>query len=178
MEAKAKVEHEVAIALEAAKTILVFDYFGSHQKVLTELLHEHPDYAVVMFATRNHPDLSRHSMFEIMQQRDPIYVLTNDIPARIIPSTARVQGMSHGDVVELPVGQLTVRAYAADDNAVSYLVESGATGEKIFYGGLMPQHSVNRLAEDAPKIDVAFTPAVQQPLFGSKVNVVRFVDID
>lgn len=177
METDRRLEHEVAVSLDAAKTILVFDYFGSHQRVLSDLLKQHPDYEVVLFATRNHPDLSRHSVFEILQNRNPLYVLTNDIPARIIPTTARVQGMSHGDVVELPFGGLTVRVYSAEDNAIAFTVNVASTGETIFYGEALPGPSLTLLSEQTPKIDFAFTPAEAQPAMAGKVEVKEFVDI-
>lgn len=175
MNTPTKLEHEAAIAIDDVRTVLVFDYFGSHQKDLTELLKEHPDYEVVLFGTRNHPDLSRHSVFEVLQQRNPIYVLTNDIPARLIPSTARVQGISHGDVVE--IGDLTVRAYGAEDNGIAFVVKNEKSGETIFYGGPLPQKALHLLSEENPQLTVAFCPEEQQQALEQAVKVGKFIPI-
>lgn len=148
-------EHEAAVELHDARAILLFDYYGNRSRQVDDMLDRNPDSKVIVFLTRNHNHISQHSVFEKMQNRNPIYVVTNDIPAMKIPSTVQVQGMSHGDIVELPNG-ITVKAYGAADNAVAYLVTYG--DESIFYGGELTQKALTHLAEEVDSISLAFIP--------------------
>ena len=159
------------------KAILVFDYFRDPSHALNHILGDYPELPVVFFASHHHPDHHNTSIYEIAQDHRRMYVLSNDIPARDIPGTLEVQGMSAGDVVESLPGDITVKAYGSTDEGVSFLVTL-PDGKTIFHAGdLNDWHwqdestfkeveaahvqfvkILNRISEEVTTIDVAFFP--------------------
>lgn len=157
--------------------ILVFDYVRDPSHALHRILEQNPDKSVIFFATHNHPDHFNKSVYEIAQNHNRTYVLSNDIPAKGVPSTLAVQGMSAGDYVEGLPGGVSVKAYPSTDAGVSYYVTTG-TKETIFHAGdLNDWHwqdeatfreveeadekfnvIVNRIASEVSSVDVAFFP--------------------
>ena len=162
-----------------ADVVMVFDYCHDPSHALTRLLDadENLYKPVVFFDTHYRRDRRMPDMFEIAQNHKRVYVMSNDIPAKVIPKTLDVAGMSAGDYIEELPGGLSVRAYGSTDRGVSFLVTT-KDGEKIFYAGdlndwhwvdlptLKEQaaaHSrfeklVHRVASDNPEIDIAMFP--------------------
>ncbi|MCM1111177.1 MAG: MBL fold metallo-hydrolase [Clostridium sp.] len=157
--------------------ILVFDDFRDPSNKLHHLLDNNPDKKVVFFISHRHPDHYNHAIFEMAQNHDRTYVVSNDVPARDIPSTLRVAGMSPGDVVEDIPGCRSVKAFGSTDAGVSFLVTL-SDGQTIFHAGDLNNwhwkdrsserevrkaendfHKVlNRIVEEAPQIDIAMFP--------------------
>ena len=157
--------------------ILVFDYYRDPAHALTHILSRHTDTPVIFFVSHSHPDHYNPAIFNMAQNHQRIYILSNDILAQNVPTTLAVQGMSRGDIVDnLPAG-ISVRAYGSTDKGISFLVTTVA-GRKIFHAGDLndwhwqdesSQREVlkadnafstilNRIAEDNPHLHVAMFP--------------------
>ncbi|MDE7458520.1 MAG: MBL fold metallo-hydrolase, partial [Muribaculaceae bacterium] len=117
-----------------AKAILVFDYFRDPSHSLNKILGDYPGLPVVFFASHRHPDHYNQSIYATAQNRRRVYVLSNDIDAKKIPTTLEVEGMSPGDYKEGLPGEISVKAYPSTDEGVSFLVTL-ADGKKIFHAG-------------------------------------------
>ena len=159
------------------KAILVFDYYRDPSHSLNSILGNNPDLPVVFFASHKHPDHFNTSIYEIAQNHQRVYVLSNDIPAMQVPDTLQVQGMSPGDYVEDLPGGISVRAYHSTDKGVSFLVTL-PDNRKIFHAGdlndwhwqdestfkevekshLQFTKVLNRIASDNPEIFIAMFP--------------------
>ncbi len=120
--------------VELHDAVLVFDYYRDPSHALHKLLEHHPDKAVVFFVSHNHTDHYNPGIFEIAQNHRRVYVVSNDVPAQNIPTTAEVAGMSAGDVIDRLPGDITVKAYGSTDKGVSFLVTL-PDGHKIFHAG-------------------------------------------
>lgn len=188
--------------VEFPKIFLVFDYYRDPAHKVVKALEHHPDKPVVFFVTHNHPDHFNTDIFNLGQSHSRVYVLSNDIPTREIHDDMPIDWMSAGDITEgLPEG-IKVEAFGSTDAGVSYLVTM-ADGYKIFHAGdlndwhwdeestereIQKAHEkfaviLNRIAEVAPAVDVAFFPVdVRQgkncaegaEKFLSKINVADF----
>lgn len=163
--------------LTLPNVILVFDYYRDPAHALHKILNANPDKPVVFFVSHHHNDHYNPGIFEIAQNHNRTYVLSNDVPARNIPSTLAVQGMSAGDYVENLPGDISVKAYGSTDEGVSFMVTT-KEGKKIFHAGdLNDWHwqdesterevrkadeafrvIVNRIASETPDIDIAMFP--------------------
>ena len=121
-------------AVTTPDVILVFDYERDPSHALHRILEQNPDTPVVFFVSHRHQDHYNKSIFELAQNHKRVYVLSNDVPARDVPTTLAVQGMSAGDYVENLPGGISVKAYASTDEGVSFFVTTGE-GETIFHAG-------------------------------------------
>lgn len=121
-------------AVTLPDAILVFDYYRDPAHALHRLLNQNPSLPVVFFATHRHPDHYNPGIFEIAQNHQRLYILSNDIPAQKIPTRLNVQGMSHGDVVEGIPGCKRIKAYGSTDVGISFFVTT-TSGETIFHAG-------------------------------------------
>lgn len=164
-------------AVTLPKAILVFDYFRDPSHSLNKILGDYPALPVVFFASHRHPDHHTPSIYETAQNHRRVYVLSNDIKAKNIPTTLEVQGMSAGDYVENLPGDISVKAYPSTDEGVSFLVTL-ADGKKIFHAGdlndwhwqdestfreveqasMQFRKILKRIADENPVIDIAFFP--------------------
>lgn len=162
-----------AVTLDNA--ILVFDYYRDPSHALHRILNDNPDKPVAFFVTHRHKDHFKPEIFEIAQNHERVYIISNDVPAQNIPSTVAVQGMSHGDYIEGVLGSLAVRAYGSTDEGVSFMVTT-ADGTNIFHAGDLndwnwdvktkesaKEHAkfekiVNRIASNTPEVNIAFFP--------------------
>lgn len=164
-------------AVTTSDVILVFDYERDPSHALHRILEQNPDTPVVFFVSHRHQDHYNKSIFELAQNHKRVYVLSNDVPARDVPTTLAVQGMSAGDYVENLPGGISVKAYASTDEGVSFFVTTGE-GETIFHAGdLNDWHwqdesterevakadadfrkIVNRIASEHAAMDVAMFP--------------------
>lgn len=169
-------EHS-SFAVTTESVILVFDYIRDPSHALHRILEQNPDKPVIFFASHNHPDHFNKSVYEIAQNHNRTYILSNDIPAMYVPSTLAVQGMSAGDSVEGLPGNVSVKAYPSTDEGVSFYVKTGA-GETIFHAGdLNDWHwqdessfkeveeadekynvALNRIASELSSLDILFFP--------------------
>lgn len=120
--------------VELDSVITVFDYFRDPDHALLRILTKSPDKPVIFFVTHNHRDHFEPRIFELAQNHKRVYVVSNDVPAQVIPSTLNVAGMSPGDYIENLPGDLTVKAFGSTDAGVSYLV-TAPTGLTIFHAG-------------------------------------------
>lgn len=164
-------------AVTLPDAVLVFDHFNDHSHALHKILDSHPYAPVIFFVSHKHQDHFNTGIFEMAQNHQRIYVMSNDIPADHIPSTLDVAGMSAGDVVGPLPGGITVKAYPSTDEGVSFLVTL-KDGKKIFHAGdlnlwhwtdestpkevkeaeLKFEKAVHRIASENPVIDVVMFP--------------------
>lgn len=164
-------------AVTLDKLVLVFDYFRDPSHALHRILEAKPDAKVIFFVSHRHVDHYNHDIFEVAQNHDRYYVVSNDIPAKDIPTTINVAGMSAGDIVgPLPEG-IMVKAYKSTDAGICFMVTL-ADGKRIFHAGdLNDWHwqdeskprdvqkadeafkvIVNHIASEVPSVDVAMFP--------------------
>lgn len=163
--------------VELPTATLVFDYYRDPSHALHKILEHRSELPVIFFVSHRHPDHYNPGIYELAQNCKRTYVVSNDVPAKEIPSTLAVQGMSPGDYVESLPGGIAVRAYGSTDSGVSFLVTT-ADGKKIFHAGDLnnwhwsddstPREVakaedhfrviINRIAADTPAIDVAMFP--------------------
>lgn len=163
--------------VETDDVIMVFDYFRDPSHSVVKKLEERKDVPVVFFVTHHHKDHYNPDIFNLAQNHERVYVLSNDVEARDTNSRLAIQGMSAGDVVENLPGGITVKAYPSTDEGVSFLVTTKA-GRKVFHAGdLNLWHwneentpkavaeataaftkAVNRIAEENPSIDTVMFP--------------------
>ena len=122
--------------LSAPDTILVFDYYRDPSHALQRILHGNPSLPVVFFVSHHHRDHFNPGIFEIAQNHERTYVLSDDVAQRYVPSTLRTAGLSAGDVVENIYGIRRIKAYGSTDAGVSFLVEL-ADGKSVFHLSLI-----------------------------------------
>lgn len=170
-------DNSYAVELNKEKTILIFDYFGERSHALDRMLDKNPFYDVVIFVSQHNSAHYRRSVFELMQNRRKIYIVSNDVPAKEIPSTLNVQGMSAGDSIDLPDSKINVKAYGTSGKGVSFMVTLYDNNNyRIFFGGDLNiwhsktdltergidevankyHHVINRIASEIDQINVAF----------------------
>lgn len=121
-------------ALLTDDAVLVFDLFSDPSHSLHKLLNAHPSLPVTFFVSHHHSDHFNPSIFEVAQNHERNYVLSNDILPQNIPSKLSVAGMSPGDVIESLPGVKRVKAYGSTDAGVSFYVEL-TDGTTVFHGG-------------------------------------------
>ncbi len=169
-------EHS-GFAVELDRVILVFDDYRDPSHALHHMLDKAPDSKVIFFISHRHGDHYNHAIFETAQNHDRYYVVSNDVPAKDIPSTINVAGMSAGDVIDtLPEG-ISVKAYPSTDEGVSFMVTL-PDGKRIFHAGdlndwhwqddssekevraadLAFEKALHRITADTDSIDVAMFP--------------------
>ena len=163
--------------VEFPKIILVFDYYLDPAHNVKKALEHKPDVPVIFFVSHNHRDHFNTDIFNLGQSHKRLYVLSDDIPTREIHDTMPIEWMTAGDIIEdLPEG-IKVQAFGSTDAGVSYLVTM-ADGFTLFHAGDLnfwhwDEEStgrevakekerftviVNRIAQVAPAVDVAFFP--------------------
>lgn len=123
-----------AFMVSTPDVILVFDYNRDPaHDVIKELKHR-PETPVIFFVSNHHPDHYNDVIFELAQNHNRTYVLSNDVLARAKSSNIPIQGMSGGDqVLDLP-GGVSVKAYKSIDVGVAFDVTL-KDGRKVFHGG-------------------------------------------
>ncbi|MBD5314098.1 MAG: MBL fold metallo-hydrolase [Bacteroides sp.] len=165
-------------AVTTPEAVMVFDYYKDPNRKLEKVLKDNPSKKVVFFVSHHHLDHFNTSIFELAQDRNPTYVLANDIFSRLVPKKGiSVAWMSAGDVIEQIPGTKQVKAYGSTDEGVSFAVTL-PDGEVIFHAGdLNDWHwseestvreiekaeakfktIVNRIAEDIPEVKIAMFP--------------------
>lgn len=164
-------------AVQLPEVILVFDYYRDPSHALHKILENNPDTPVVFFVSHQHKDHYNTGIYELAQNHRRVYVTANDVPARAIPSTLEVAGMSAGDRIEGLPGGISVKAYPSTDSGVSFLVETSA-GKKIFHAGDLNlwhwkdestkeeikkseaafQKALHRISSENPALDIAMFP--------------------
>lgn len=164
-------------AVTLPDAILVLDYYRDPSHALHKILSHNPEKPVVFFASHRHPDHYNPGIFELAQDRRRTYILSNDVPARAIPSTLNVQGMSPGDIVENVPGCARIKAYGSTDVGISFFITT-TDGKTIFHAGDLNlwhwkdefttaqqvkasqkfDHVLNRIKSEVSEIDVAMFP--------------------
>ena len=125
-------------AVVADDTILVFDCFRDPVHALRKILKENESKPVVFFLSHNKHDHLHPDIFEIAQNHERVYVLSNQIPAQDVPSSLRVAGMSPNDAIEDVYGCKRIKAFGRKDMELSFLVTT-KSGVTIFHqGNLFP----------------------------------------
>lgn len=157
--------------------VLVFDYYKDPAHNVVKELERRPEVPVIFFVTHHHPDHYNPEIFNLAQNHNRTYVLSNDVLARDTNSRLAIQGMSAGDVVENLSGGVNVKAYGSTDEGVSFDVTL-KDGRKVFHAGdlndwhwnevstpreVAKEESkfmsiVRRIAQENSQIDVAFFP--------------------
>lgn len=157
--------------------ILVFDYYRDPSHALHKALDANPDLPVIFFVSHRHEDHHNTGIYEMAQNHRRVYVMSNDVPARNIPSTLAVAGMSAGDSLENLPGNIRVKAYGSTDSGVSFVVTL-PDGRTVFHAGDLNDwhwqdetpvkemereeqrfHSIlDRIAADHPGLTVAMFP--------------------
>ena len=141
------------------------------------MIRENEGLPVVFFVSHHHPDHFNPAIFNLAQNRERCYVLSNDIYSKVVHDNMPVAWMSAGDKQDRLPGDLTVEAFGSSDSGVSFLVTL-PDGQKIFHAGDLNfwhwneestvaevkaaygkfVHCVNRLKEAASSVDIAFFP--------------------
>lgn len=163
--------------VETDDVIMVFDYYRDPAHAVVKALEKRPEVPVVFFVSHHHEDHYNPEIFNLAQNHERVYVLSNDVLARDTNSRLAIQGMSAGDVVENLPANLSVKAYPSTDQGVSFMV-STRSGRKIFHAGDLNlwhwkeesterevaeataafKKVIDRIAAETPSIDVAFFP--------------------
>lgn len=164
-----------AVVLPTA--VAVFDYYKDPTGALTKLLRDTTGKPVLFFVSHHHKDHFNPEIFNLAQNHERAYVLSSDIPSKIVPSDLAVAWVHPGDEVSQLPGNLDVKAFGSTDVGVSFLVTL-PDGRKIFHAGdlnywhwneeatfeqvrkaynLFVKH-IQHLEAEAPKIDIAFFP--------------------
>lgn len=121
-------------AVVTATAILVFDYYRDPTKAIEKIAREHKELPILFFVSHHHYDHFTPEIFHLAQELKRTYVISNDVPAMLIPDNLAVAGMSPGDTVENLAGGITVKAYGSTDKGVSFVVTL-PSGDKIFHAG-------------------------------------------
>lgn len=122
-------------AVTTPDVFLVFDFYKDPVKALHKLLDEYPEKPVVFFVTHHHPDHFNESIFELAQNHERTYVLSDDIHSQRVPKKGlQVAWMHAGDYIEDLPGGIAVRAYGSTDEGVSYGVTLPG-GDVVFHAG-------------------------------------------
>lgn len=157
--------------------IMVFDYYRDPAHALHKILEKKAELPVIFFVSHHHHDHYNTGIFEIAQNHERTYVLSNDILAEKVPSTLAVAGMSAGDILENLPGGIKVKAYKSTDEGVSFLVTT-ADGTAIYHAGdfndwhwqdesterearvadELFKKILNRIASENEKINIAMFP--------------------
>ena len=77
-------------------------------------------------------------------------MISNDVPAKEIPSTLDVAGVSAGDTIDTLPDGITVKAYPAYCKGVCFMVTT-KFGMKIFHGGDLSTLQIHRCHNDDTK---------------------------
>lgn len=164
-------------ALTTLQVIIVFDYFRDPSHALEKLLDHNKELPVIFFASHHHPDHYNPVIFNLAQNHEHVYVLSNDIVIQQLHKGVSVAAISKGDVLENLPGDTKVKAFGSTDEGISFLVTL-ADGTTVFHAGdLNDWHwkdssterevhkaendfkvIVNRLKSEFPAIDVAMFP--------------------
>ena len=164
-------------AVQLPEVILVFDYYRDPSHALHKILENNPEIPVIFFVSHQHKDHYNTGIYEMAQNHRRVYVTANDVPAKAIPSTLEVAGMSAGDRIEDLPGGISVKAYPSTDSGVSFMVETSG-GEKIFHAGDLNlwhwkdesnaaeikkseaafRKALNRISSENQEIDIAMFP--------------------
>lgn len=152
----------------------VFDYYRDPSHALVKLIREYPGLPVIFFVSHRHPNHYSREIFNLAQDREVQYVLSDDIPSSTVRDDLPVAWAAGGDDIDL-IGGLHVKAFGPTDSGISYLVTL-PDGRKIFHAGdlnfkrrdegaeavksayLKFSGVIQRLQEVAPEIDIAFFP--------------------
>ncbi len=114
--------------------VLVFDYYRDPANALVKTVREHPELPVIFFVSHHHPDHFNQQIFTLAQDREKVYVLSNDIFSKVVHDDMPVAWMSPGDTYDRLPGDISVKAYGSTDIGVSYLVKL-PDGKTIFHAG-------------------------------------------
>lgn len=114
--------------------VLVFDYYRDPANALVKTIREYPELPVIFFVSHHHPDHFNQQIFTLAQDREKVYVLSNDIFSRVVHDDMPVAWMSPGDHYDRLPGDVAVTAYGSTDVGVSYLVTL-PDGKTIFHAG-------------------------------------------
>ncbi len=161
--------------------ILVFDYLSDPSHALHHALNSNPDKPVIFFVTGYEDRHLNKSIYEIAQNHNRTYVMSNDVYPKNVPSDLAVAGMSKGDIVDDLPGGYSVKAYGTAGKGVAFLV-TDKNGKHIFHAGTIDspevvdeipekkndtdcpvEVAINRLASEVSEIEVAFFPADSNP---------------
>ncbi|MCD8385414.1 MAG: hypothetical protein LUD17_00835 [Bacteroidales bacterium] len=156
--------------------VFVFDYVHDPSHALKKTLEQNPDKPVIFFITHQLVNNNHFNPgnFEMAQNHRRVYVVSNSVPADLIPSTLEVAGMSAGDIVEDLPGNIKVQAYKTTEKGVCFVV-SQPGGIKMLHAGELnlwdlPDETgrkeynrdeerycsiVKRIADDYPELDIA-----------------------
>lgn len=159
------------------EAILVFDYYSDPSHALHRTLENNPEKPVIFFVNYHVGAHLNKSIFELAQNHQRTYVMSNDVYPQNVPDTLSVAGMSKGDIIEGLPGDIKVKAYGTSGKGVAFLV-TDKKKKNIFHAGALddPQVvekikeekadsqcsvgvAVNRIAEEVNVIDIAFLPA-------------------
>lgn len=114
--------------------VLVFDYYRDPAHALVKTIREYPELPVIFFVSHHHPDHFNQQIFTLAQDREKMYVLSNDIFSRVVHDDMPVAWMSPGDRYDRLPGDVSVTAYGSTDVGVSYLVTL-PDGKTVFHAG-------------------------------------------
>ena len=122
-------------AVTLPDAILVFDYYRDPSNSLKHILHRHPSLPVIFLVSHHHPDHFNNEIFDLAQDHERMFVLSDDIYAKLVPDKGlSVAWLKGGDPEIALAAGLTVKAYGSTDAGVSYAVRR-PSGEVIFHAG-------------------------------------------
>lgn len=189
-------------AITSKEAILVFDYCKDPAHALHKIFNDNPELPVLFFISHHHTDHHSPDIYEMAQNHERTYILSNDVYGQNIPSTLAVAGMSAGDSLENLPGGVSVKAFGSTDAGVSFLVTL-ADGKRVFHAGdLNDWHwkdsstereaqkaesrfvtIVDRIAQEVKTVDVAMFPVDERQgsdfakgatIFTDKIEVKNF----
>ncbi len=164
-------------ALTTPEVILVFDYFRDPSHSLEKLLDHNKEMPVIFFASHRHPDHYNSAIFNLAQNHERVYVLSNDIVIQQLHKGVSVATMSKGDVLEDLPGDTKVKAFGSTDEGICFLVTTKDGTTILHAGDLNDWHwkdtstereaqkaendfkvIVNRIKSEYPAIDIVMFP--------------------
>lgn len=121
-------------AITTPTAILVFDYYNDPANALHRVLDDNKSLPVIFFVSHHHYDHFNRDIFNLAQNHERVYVLSNDIRSKVTHDNVAIAWMSPGDTVDRLPGDITVKAYGSTDVGNSYLVTL-PDGETIYHAG-------------------------------------------
>ena len=163
--------------VDREEVAVVFDYYRDPSDALKRILEANPKKPVLFFVSHCHEDHFNHAIFNMAQNHQRMYVLSDDINGNGIGDSLPVAWIHDGGAIERLPGNVSVRAFGSTDKGVSYYVtfndgttcfhagdlnywhwqdESTVKEVRTAYAGFV--HEMQRIMALTRSIDIVFFP--------------------